>query len=103
MLTRHNRNSNGFVISSLDNGLSLPNKPTPLSINMIEKITCISYLIKLEKKYDDYIDKNTQILMLYNIIEDYLELRDALTVRISKLRRENKLNYYYYNRSIMEY
>lgn len=102
MLTRHNQKSNVCVMSSLDKELYLPNKPTPLSIIMIEKITCISYLIKLEKKYDDYIDKNTQILMLYNIIEDYLELRDALTVRISKLRRETKLNYYY-NRSIMEY
>ena len=87
------------VISSMDSPSSLPNRPPPLSVNMIEKITNIAHLRVLEKKYDDFLDKNIQILMLYNVVEDYLEIRDALTIRISKLKRENNLrfhNYRYY-------
>ena len=89
------------VISSMDPPSSLPNRPPPLSIHMIEKMTNIQYLKQLEKKYDDFLDKNLQILMLYNVIEDYLEIRDALIVRISNLRRENNLSYYY-NKCFME-
>lgn len=81
------------VISSMDSPSSLPNRPPPLSINMIEQITNIAHLRVLEKKYDDFLDKNIQILMLYNVIEDYLEIRDALTIRISKLKRENKMKF----------
>ena len=89
------------VISSMNSPSSLPNRPPPLSINMIEKMTNIPYLKQLEKKYDDFLDKNLQILMLYNVIEDYLEIRDALIVRISNLRRENNMSYYY-NKCFME-
>ena len=84
------------VLSSMDSPSSLPNRPPPLSINMIEKITNMAYLKKLEKNYDEFVDKNSQILMLYNVIEDYLEIRDALTIRISKLKRENNLRFYNY-------
>ena len=80
-----------IVLSSMDSPSNLPNAPPKLSIHIIQKMTNISILKELENKYDEFLDKNMQILLLYNVIEDYLEIRDALTLRISKLRRENNL------------
>lgn len=80
-----------IVISSMDSQSFIPNCPPIMSINAIQKITNIAKLKELERKYDDFLEKNMQILLLYNTIEDYLEIRDALTIRISKLRREHYL------------
>ena len=59
---------------------NLPNAPPKLSIHIIQKMKNISILKDLENKYDDFLDKNMQLLLLYNVTEDYLELRDALTI-----------------------
>lgn len=69
----------------------IPSCPPIMSINAIQKITNIAKLKELERKYDDFLEKNIQILLLYNTIEEYLEIRDALTIRISKLKREHYL------------
>ena len=90
-----------IVVSSMDSPSNLPNAPPKLSTHIIQKMTNISILKELENKYDDFLDKNMQVLLLYNVIEDYLEIRDSLTVRISKLRRESNLTYYY-NKCVME-
>jgi hypothetical protein len=82
-----------IVISSMESHSNLPNRPPILSIDKIQKLTNISQLIEIENRYDEFLDKNMQVLLLYNVIEDYLEIRDALTIRISKLRRENKLSF----------
>ena len=78
-----------IVISSMASPSTLPNHPPILSINAIQKMTNLVQLKLLEKSYDDFLDKNMQVLLLYNVAEDYLELRDALTIRISKVRRES--------------
>lgn len=80
---------------------NLPNCPPTLSIDKIQKITSIPVLKELEKSYDDFVDKNMQVLLLYNVAEDYLEIRDALTLRISKIRRENNLHFYV-NKYVLE-
>lgn len=80
---------------------TLPNRPPILSVNEIQKMTSLIQLKELEQKYDEFLDKNMQILLLYNVVEDYLELRDALTMRISKLRRESYLRFHL-NRCFLE-
>ena len=82
------------VISSMKSPATLPNKPIIVSIDKIHQITNITFLLELEKNYDDFLDKNMQALMLYNIMETYLEIRDAITLRISKLRRERNLHFH---------
>jgi hypothetical protein len=73
---------------------SIPNKPPTLSIHSIQKLTNIEKLHILERNYDTFINDNAQLLMLYNILEDYLEIRDALTVRLSEVKRENNMRFY---------
>ena len=82
-----------IVISSMESVSNLPNRPPTLSVRTIQKMINIIHLKELERIYDTFIDKHMQILLLYNVLEDYLDIRDALTVRISKLRRENKIRY----------
>jgi hypothetical protein len=54
-------------------------------------MTNITQLKSLEKQYDEFIDKYTTILLLYDIMEKYLDIRDAITIRINQLFRERKL------------
>jgi hypothetical protein len=57
----------------------------------IEKINSISQLTILEKQYETFIKKNIQILLLNDTIHDYLDIRDKITFKISKLKREEKI------------
>ena len=82
-----------MVISSMETPSTLPNRPPMLSVTKIQAMTNITKLKQLETIYDDFLDKNMQILLLYNVVEDYLELRDALTVRVSRLKREAYLRF----------
>ena len=77
----------------MESASNLPNRPPMLSVRKIQKMINIMQLKALEKIYDNFIDTHMQILLLYNVLEDYLDIRDALTIRISKLRRENKIRY----------
>ena len=72
----------------------ITNKPPIISINAIQKLTNMRLLHNLEQSYDTFIDTNAQALMLYNVLEDYLEIRDAITIRLLRLRREEKLRFY---------
>jgi hypothetical protein len=48
------------------------------------------YLMELEKQYDDFLDKNQQILMLLETIYDYLDVRDAIRLQVQRLEIEDK-------------
>jgi hypothetical protein len=48
------------------------------------------YLMELEKQYDDFLDKNQQILMLLETIYDYLDIRDAIRLQVQRLEIEEK-------------
>jgi hypothetical protein len=54
-------------------------------------MTNITQLKSLENQYDEFIDKYTTILLLYDIMEKYLDIRDAITIRINQVLRERKL------------
>lgn len=90
-----------IVISSMESPYNLPNSPPKISISTIQKMTNILQLQKLEKLYDSFIDNNMHALLLLDVIEYYLDTRDALTLRISKLKRENNLRFHS-NKYILE-
>ena len=48
------------------------------------------YLMELEKQYDEFLDKNQQILMLLESIYDYLDVRDAIRLQVQRLEIEDK-------------
>jgi len=69
-----------------------PNSPRVYEIEKIHKITDKYFLIDLESKYDKFIVNNQQVLMLYNLIEDMLDIRDAILIRVGRLQRQERMN-----------
>lgn len=69
---------------------NIPNSPEYISKTRIENTTNIYKLIQLEHDYDEFLDKKYQILMLLNIIDEVLEVRDQLICRINTLRRQER-------------
>lgn len=83
----------GSTVISPEN---LPNSPPYISLQKIASINNKQLLKKLEKKYDEFIEKNAHILSLHGIpLENYFEIRDALALKVSHLERMEKLNYLY--------
>ena len=68
-----------------------PDVPPIIDVQKIEKITDKYYLIKLEEKYDKFLQKNEQLLFIHNIIEDLLDIRDAIILRIGRLNRQERM------------
>jgi hypothetical protein len=69
-----------------------PNSPRIYEIEKIHKITDKYFLIELESKYDKFIQNNQQVLMLYDLIEDMLDIRDAILIRVGRLQRQERMN-----------
>lgn len=91
-----------MVISPRLNGspFSIPGSPQYMSISSIEKSCNIYILKKLEYEYDEFLEKNCQILLLLNVIDEVIEIRDALIMRISALDRERYQRQMRHNRAI---
>ena len=66
------------------------NPPPIIETNKISKITDKHFLLDLESKYDLFIEKNQQLLLLHDVIEDILEIRDAILLQIGRLNRIEK-------------
>ena len=71
-------------------------------LSKIETITDKIYLTKLEKQYDNYLNKNQHLLMLLDTIYDYLDIRDAIRVRVQRLEIEEKRQTIYKIKNINE-
>ena len=71
------------------------NVPSIINPSRIHIITDINYLSQLENKYDVFLETNMQLLDLYNVIDELLDIRDAITIQICRLKRKTKLNEYY--------
>lgn len=70
--------------------------PLPIiDFKKIEKTTDKYFLQNLESKYDKFIEKNQHLLMLYDLIEDLLEIRDAIILQIGRLKRKERFNEMY--------
>jgi hypothetical protein len=71
------------------------NFPPKIDVNKIYLMSDVSYLSQLEVMYDNFLNKNQHLLSLYNIIDDMLDIRDALTIQVSKLKRKEITNKLY--------
>ena len=89
------KNIKVYEKSSINVGLPL------ISLDQIEKMVNLNELQDLEKKYDEFLKKKVQLLLLYGSseIDLYLDIRDALTVRVIKVGLEiNRIKRLRYNR-----
>lgn len=66
----------------------IPNCPTYIKLEGIRETNNLPILKKIEKEYDEFLDKKCQILLLLNIIDEVFEIRDAITLRIKAIERE---------------
>lgn len=80
--------------SDTTSSTKFPKSPPQISLEKIDKMTDIDRLKELEKKYDEFLERNCQILLLHDIVDEYLEIRDALTLKLSRLDREERMRYF---------
>ena len=69
--------------------------PPHIDLKKIEKTTDKYFLSVLESKYDKFIEKNLHLLMLYNLIDDVLDIRDAIILQIGRIKRKERFNEIY--------
>jgi len=83
--------------SSLQTNLKklFQNPPPIIDSKRIEKTTDKYFLQNLESRVDLFIEKNQHLLMLYNLIEDLLDIRDAIILQIGRLKRKERFNEMY--------
>ena len=67
------------------------NVPPIINSSKIHIITDLSYLLDLENKYDKFLETNLELLDLYNIIDELIDIRDTITLQICRLRRKKEL------------
>ena len=84
---------------SFSNTSTVPKNKLNRELSKIETITDKIYLIKLEKKYDNYLNKNQHLLMLLDTIYDYLDIRDTIRIRVQRLEIEEKKQTLYKNKN----
>lgn len=65
----------------------LHDSPPYVSAAQISQIGNIRTLKILEQQYDDFLERKIQILLLLNCIEDVLEIREQLIIKINRLLR----------------
>lgn len=67
-----------------------PMLPPKISIPDILAMTNKRQLIDLERKYDRYLNLNQQYLLLLDVMEDYLDIRDTLIIQIQRIQRKEQ-------------
>ena len=69
---------------------SLPNSPPYIKMEILNKMTNINKLKNLERQYDEFLNNNFQILLLLNLLDEILEIRDMIIVRIIQAELRNR-------------
>ena len=64
---------------------NLPGSPQELTKEKINKITSRCILRDLEYQYDLYLEEKCQLLMLYDLIDEVIDLRNIISTRLRKL------------------
>jgi hypothetical protein len=67
------------------------NVPSIIDMSRLEKITDRSFLASLEDEYEKFLETNLQLLDLYNFIDYLLDIRDAILLKLNRLRREDQI------------
>ena len=78
----------------INNKYYMKNSPPYIDLYTIKKITDVYRLKVLEQNYDEFLERSPQILLLYNIFGEYLDIRDALIIQKNRMMRILKLNEY---------
>ena len=66
---------------------TLQHIPPKITFEDIQNSTDILNITSVSQKYNIFIEKNEQILLLSDTIESYLDIRDALLLRMYKLKQ----------------
>ena len=87
-----NKKSSNMVISPIltRSPFSIPDSPEYVSVERINKMNSIYHLKKLEREYDEFLEKKCQVLQLLNVIDEVFEIRDTLIMRVNTLRRQQR-------------
>ena len=59
-------------------------------MEILNKMTNINKLKNLERQYDEFLNNNFQILLLLNLLDEILEIRDMIIVRIIQAELRNR-------------
>ena len=59
-------------------------------MEILNKMTNIDKLKNLETQYDEFLNNNFQILLLLNLLDEILEIRDMIIVRIIQAELRNR-------------
>ena len=86
-----------FQLQSYKSLAHFKNVPPIINPSKIHIITDTNYLLDLENKYDSFLEKNVELLDLYNIIDELIDIRNTITLQISRIRRKKQI-YNYYNK-----
>jgi len=86
-----------LVIPSLDRKPRdlFKHAPDPISLDKIEDLKDVLTLEKIEKAYSIFIDEESDLIYYHDILNECLQIRDALLVRISALRRIDNIKRYF--------
>jgi len=67
-----------------------PTLPPKISIGDILAMPNKRQLIELERKYDKFLNDNQHYLLLLDVLEDYLDIRDTLIIQIQRIQRKEQ-------------
>jgi len=71
----------------------IPNSPPLIPFDSIQKMRNKYQLLELERKYDSFVQKYQQLLLLKNVLEEYLDIRDALIIQFQRIQRLERVKY----------
>jgi hypothetical protein len=74
---------------------NLPKSPPHITLENIDKMKNKMLLQTMETKYEEFIEQNSHILRLHDLFDEYLNIRDALSLKIKQIDREEKMKYYH--------
>ena len=67
------------------------NVPQVVDASKLDKITDKSFLMELEYQYDTFLETNLQLLELHNIIDELFNIRDAILIKLNRIKREEQI------------
>jgi len=67
------------------------NVPRVIDASLLESITDTSFLLELETQYDKFLETNLQLLQLYNFIDELLNVRDFILIKLNRAKREAQI------------
>ncbi len=75
------------------------NAPQFININEIDAIYDIGLLVRLEKEYDEFIENESDLQYYDNVLEECLEIRDAIKIHLDRCIRLDRLRKYYFSKN----